>query len=290
MIINLSNGKFDCTVSTLGGRILRLSTKEGFNLLQKTAEEDAPADATGGFPLVPLCNRVEHDGYEIEGRAVALPRTSPGGTEYLHGLAWRREWQVLECREDKVVLGLKEDWSPCPYAFETALCYELAKTSLVIRLKVKALNDQPLYYGLGFHPYFEADEGTLLCFKAEAASFMRDDGTYFLKPLSDKIPAKWDFSKEKTLPDGFANHCYLSLNDPVTLRRGNRLITLACTPNLPYLMYYQDGGGKFVALERQSHGVDAVHGDPQAQGLAALSRGQSMEAALSIALTALKAG
>lgn len=95
MIFTLEHDGMQLEIDSLGCWIKSFTFK-GVPILQSTAgnvlDHSAP-DASGGFPLLPMANRVSHNSYTLGSKTIQLDKFAPAG-EYLHGSGWQSTWQL----------------------------------------------------------------------------------------------------------------------------------------------------------------------------------------------------
>lgn len=269
MLLSLGNQRFELTIDTNGAKIINFVARHGqVPILQSCLHQSKyTPDDCGGFPLLPLCNRIRGNAYTLKGHTVSLPLTSPNHKEYLHGPGWMQEWQVLRQESAAAVLGFSYADGMSGYMFDAALQLMLTGKGLKITLSVQHQGDRPRLYGLGFHPYFFIEPGTQLLLPA--TGYFPEGPDQLSLPFTDSIPEQFDYSTCKDIADCYVNHCYAGFHALRLFRPSGQTITLRS--DQPYLMMYHVPGKNFIALEPQSHELDAVH-KPGFPGLRLLSQ------------------
>ena len=256
-VITLRNSFLSFSLSTKGARFLSLEDKEGFHILQCCDEKSAinNADCCAGFPLLPIANRVKGNSYDLNGETIYLPKTSPDKKEYLHGQGWMQTWSVKEQSSDFIILNYSQKEDIAGYAFSAELKIYLQGKKLIASLILSPLNKKPRLYGVGFHPYFFVDKNTLLQFKADG--FYPEGENYLALPFTKEIPEIFNFIERKEIPQKFINHCYTGFDRLCLFHANGKIVGLKT--NLSFLMMYHVPNLNFIALEPQSHPVDACH-------------------------------
>lgn len=205
--------------------------------------------------MLPIANRVQDNAYTLHGERVQLPLTSPDGSEYLHGQGWSSPWKIADRASKAVKLELRQNRDPAGYEFRAVLTLELKSTGLYAQLQTDHFGARPRLYGLGFHPYFVTGPDDLLLIPA--AGYFPDGPHYLPLDFSAAVPPQLDFTTARTIPDLFCNHCYSGAPGALLQRADGLRVKLTSTGS--YLMLYHLPGGKFTALEPQTHPVNAAN-------------------------------
>ncbi len=117
------------------------------------------------FPLLPYCNRLRDARFAFDGREVDLSADGNAFDHALHGHAWRRSWRVGLVSPTAVELHLNHEPSDepahhWPYRYEATQRIELDDTGLFVTLSIRNLDDQPMPFGMGHHPYYPRTPAT----------------------------------------------------------------------------------------------------------------------------------
>ena len=106
-----------------------------------------------GIPfLFPIFGRLQEGKYTWDGKEYAMD---------IHGFGHTSAWQVMEAREDLLRLQLNADEKTLalyPFRFRVELCFRLHEGALTIDQSYENLDEKPMPYNYGFHPYFTADQ------------------------------------------------------------------------------------------------------------------------------------
>ena len=135
------------------GAAVRYWTWQGRDILRPALPHADIADMAS-FPLVPFANRIGH------GRLcdrIQLP-PHPGERHSLHGIGWRRAWDVGFSDPCTARLALRHTSDTTwPFDFHAALDVRLGESTFEQVLVVRNTGRDPMPVGAGFHPYFAID-------------------------------------------------------------------------------------------------------------------------------------
>ncbi|MEG1211367.1 MAG: aldose 1-epimerase [Leclercia sp.] len=230
------------------------------------------------FPMLPLANRVAGNCFQFQGREIRLPQSPVDEHFFLHGDGWQACWEVASLSDTACVLTLRSQHD-CGFDYQAMLRYQLRDHVLRAELTLTHLGQQPMLYGLGFHPWFDFDARSRLQF---LASGYWPEGEHHL-PLAwqDQIPRDIDFSRPQQAGDRWLNIGYSGWNGVANITRDVMKVTISA--QTPWLMLFRMSGGSFLCLEPQSHPVNAhqMAGQP---GLVALGPGDCTHFAMEIAV------
>ena len=122
----------------------------------------------GAGVLFPYPGRVSGDAFEFRGRRIELPEDPQAGNA-MHGAVRWRAWRVIDSGADSedgawvtTRLASLEDGIPAsawPWAFGCELHVVLRDGRLRIEVRIENASDEPMPFGLGFHPYFPTPLG-----------------------------------------------------------------------------------------------------------------------------------
>lgn len=261
MAITLEQHNLKLVVAPQGATILEFSS-HGQPILQRAPQNYTP-DECGGFPLLPIANRVKNNCYSLDNTVVTLDCNSADKSEYLHGQGWQSLWNVSLLTQNQATLTLDFTHPTNGYAYTAIVDFQLQLNHLKISLKITHLGSQPRLYGLGFHPYFYIEPKQDLLYINTVGYCPEIEGHFAGEPEA-KIPQDFAYSTFQPILDSFVNHSYLGFNG-LQLKRANLQHAdhpqgiVQMTSDMPYLMMYHQPNHKFIALEPQSHRVDACH-------------------------------
>ena len=83
----------------------------------RPAPAEADVLATGGFPLVPFCNRIRDGRFSFGGHDVALSPNLGDHPHALHGQGWRGVWTVESASPTEAVLSFTHAPGEWPWAY-----------------------------------------------------------------------------------------------------------------------------------------------------------------------------
>lgn len=273
-------GALEAAFAPAFGGALHWLTRDGVDILRRTAPGATDPLAMTSFPLVPYANRIAHGRFDFDGQSHQLPLNFGDHPHSLHGLGWQAKWTATETGAAHVTMvhdhaGML-GW-PWPYRAEQRV--SLTASDLSISLSLENLSDAPMPAGLGFHPYFEADEHTTLCFDA--------DGLWLSTPdmLPDRqVPADTlgDWSRPApVLGDSLIDNAYAGWTGPVQVVRGDGTgLTLSAT-GADWLHVYRPPGERFFCAEPVTHMPDAIHRG----GMPVLAPGATAHLSMTIAVS-----
>ena len=264
----------------LGGAITRLSI-DGIDLLRPWDGSDS-VRRTGCFVLAPFSNRIDN-AFEHDGQRYPLNRLSPDHPLPIHGLAWKRAWEVSAQDSNSLTLNLRHrpegaaalDW---PFAFELEHRLQLSEEGVALHLSLRNTDTRSIPVGLGWHPYFLRHDDCQLQFTAQAV--WQNDSRSLPSRLS-KIPTEWDFATVRPLQEPGLDHCFVGRTEPVLIRwpgQGVEL-TMSTSEALDHLVVFTPPAEMgFFAVEPVSHANNALGmDDPVANGMRVLPPGETMQ-------------
>lgn len=295
MLLCLEHAGLKLEVDTLGCWI-KSFTFQDVPILQSTTNlslDHAQPDTSGGFPLLPMANRVKRDQYTLGSETIQLDPYAPQG-EYLHGDGWQSNWLKVNQTQQSLTL-LSKHAHPNGYAYRAFITFSLGSIKpqsasahedgyeflrslthtvllpeaitqttrfLKIELRIEHLGALDRLYGLGFHPYFACSPNQDRLY-LNALGYCPEVEHHMSGPVTEDIPAPWDYRKTQVISPNFVNHCYVGFSH-LTLYREKlaHLTAKSCVhmfSDMPYLMMYHALDTQFLALEPQSHCVDACN-------------------------------
>jgi aldose 1-epimerase len=255
----------------LGGAIVAFTWRER-PVLRPTPESalvDRNVGATSCYPLVPYSNRIANARLSFAGREYALARNFGNHPHVIHGIGWKRAWDVAEASSHRVRLALVHDARAAsaaawPWPFAATLTFELpepaqADTALLsATLTIANAGREAFPFGLGFHPFFPRGARTEIGFVATAVC--ENDATQL--PLRRvAIPPLWRFDPPRSsagtdLDNVFTGwHGAATLGDDATGLATSLVADRACR----HLVVYAPRDAPFIALEPVTHETDAFN-------------------------------
>jgi aldose 1-epimerase len=148
------------------------------------AEELFERPTRGGVPvLFPFPNRIRGGEFTCQDRRYRLPKNDSAQANAIHGFAPRLPWHVLEHGADQVgawvraefmSVGATDERTNWPAQYRMVLMIRLMGTSLRHEAEVINPGQQPLPFGLGYHPYFVATPDCLIQTPARSRWVLQD--------------------------------------------------------------------------------------------------------------------
>ncbi|SAK93437.1 aldose 1-epimerase [Caballeronia fortuita] len=270
-----------------GGRITRFATQDARGLhdwLAPVTAERWPCDAWpkgGSYPLVPFSNRVRDSRFSAPDGSIVELATFPGTAHALHGFGQFAAWSVELQEADCVVLRYAhgEGEHGWPWAFEAVQMIEVNADGMRLSMRVANRSSSPMPVGLGFHPYFGAQEAEL-----RTTTHWRHEAEIAIAP-TDERPAH----RHEREPDGYTR--YLGGWDGrATLRYADgRTLELSADDALGHVVVHCPAGAGYLCVEPVSHVSDgfnlAAQGFP-GTGVAVIAPGSEIRASLAMAAAA----
>lgn len=269
--IEIGHGRWSAQLRPdLGGAFTRLRY-EGIDLLRPTpglgaALERGAVRNTGGYPMLPWCNRIRDGRLQWRGRTYALARNFPPDTRThphpLHGIGWLRSWSVDESTPASVRLSYvhpAHDESDWPFAHRGWQSVSFDGDRMTLELGVRNDAREPMPAGLGWHPFFCFEDGARICCPVEAFWHTDDD---HLPIACEHLPVGWRFAREPQRADELElDHCFTGWTGAAQFDRpavGLR-IALRAAPPLRHVVLYRRAGVEWLAIEPMSHMTDAFN-------------------------------
>lgn len=279
-ILELENDYYHVKVSTMGAAIHQLyrqprtlnPAKRGFSILREMPKEITDVRESGLFPLLPFANRIRGNTFQWRGQKITWPKHAFDPEFFLHGDGWIKTWECIDFSDTHCVLRLESDiLNVCHY--RAILCYTLVADRFEASLSIENLADQTFPFGLGFHPFFNIDDNTMLQF--DYTGFWEEDACHLPRGYLKKANSPFDFSNAQKIADQWLNNGYDHWQGCAILTHltGVRVILESDCNVLQLFQPGNMGQNRFICLEPQSHPVDA-HNNLQYPGLACLAKGE----------------
>ncbi|RWR00568.1 hypothetical protein ED28_18955 [[Pantoea] beijingensis] len=277
----LENDRFLLVVSTNGGTILKYVLKyqgDEVPLLRPTrVSEETASGESGCFPLIPFGNRVKENRFYVDQREYKLEPNTSGDPHYLHGDGWLGEWHRLSQQHGSLTLGFQREQEA--YHYRAEQCFELNEQGLTLTLTVWHLGENPMPYGLGWHPFFPLTAETRI--QAKADSYWLEDAGWLAGKRAPLIPSL-DFNQPAILPRQWINNGFHGWDGHARLQWPERKLQLQLLTQPPcpvFFLFMPDSAfdrhyqGDFFCLEPMSHAANA-HNIEGKGGLRMLAQGE----------------
>jgi aldose 1-epimerase len=196
-------------VPRLGGSVTAFDLKKGGERLPILRRWTGEGENPRGFassPMVPWFNRISGGGFTFGGTFYPIEPNDPLEPVPIHGDGWIAAWDVVRKKRDSAELKLRSRTIP-PFDYEATQVFSLAGSTFEIELRLKHHGMRPIPYGLGQHPWFVRTPDVKLQAKA-TGMWLEQPPEFPPKTETAPIPAKWDFSTLRSLPDDFIDNGY----------------------------------------------------------------------------------
>ncbi|MGF7007563.1 aldose 1-epimerase [Aminobacter sp. BE322] len=282
--VSLENDRLSLRVSPRGGAVVDGSTLDGRPFLRPFGDGGFDVLRSACFPLVPVGNRVEGNGFELGG---ARYRFMPNTAEpyYIHGDGWLADWTVEESSASGMKLAFEQARpEKSPHVYRAVQIITLDGATVRLELKVTNRGRGTMPFGIGFHPYFPRTDGTRLMAPAEGWWTEREG---FLPGVRTPIPDRSDFSIARSLPRRRLNNCFEGWNGRARIVWPETRLAadIEADPVFSrYMLYAPEDDTSSFCLEPMSHtpnalaisGRDALH---------LLAPGETLSGAFSITVS-----
>lgn len=214
----------------------------------------------GSFVLVPYSNRLFGGRLLSPKGAFTLPGNHPQSDVPVHGIGWRKKWQLLMREPQRMVLGyshLSDTHWPFTHTCEQTVT--LNHDEVEFHLKLRNIDEQPMPAGLGFHPWFALDSESHVRFGPTSVWLQDENGWPTLnRPASDQ--ENFDFSQWRLAQAVNQNHCHSDWSGQAELNLHEKKLSIqiSASPNLNHLMVYRKPGQDWLCLEPVSHATGAL--------------------------------
>ncbi|WP_332659135.1 aldose 1-epimerase [Brevundimonas sp.] len=280
-MIRLQAGDWRAVLNpALGGSVAELEWL-GRPVLRPTPRDAVDPLQTACFPLVPYANRIADGRFVFGGRARDVGVTPGFEPHALHGLGWRRPWEVERADPAEAVLTFRHpgggEW---PWAFSAGQRFQLSGRGLRITLSMTNQDSETQPAGLGLHPYLNRLPDDRLT--VAAPRVWRSDDTLIPRERVP-APAVFDWSDGPAIADApFVDNAYEEWSGLARLVHADWSVTLA-SPGTRRVHVYAPRRAGFVCIEPVSHRPNALNASAdEASGLVILEPGQTLSLSMTI--------
>jgi aldose 1-epimerase len=247
----------------IGGAILSLS-RAGVPIMRPTPEDAVQARAvrrTAGYPLIPYANRVAYGKFTFGANHYLLRANFPASEHPLHGVGWRRPWQLSESNASSCELVYKhrpvddemEDW---PFAFDATARFVVGADGLTVTQSIRNVHDTRAPAGIGLHSLFPRAAGQKLTFRSAGAWTNGPD----MLPADRVAGGEWDFSSGQTIGPQDLDNDFVKWDGQARIDIAGRESTqLRASSVYTTLRVYIPPGRDFIGVEPVSHVADAIN-------------------------------
>lgn len=265
----------------LGGAIAAfdLKAKSGaIPILRRWTGEPGDPRTVASSPLVPWFNRISGGGITFDGTFYPMEPNQPWDAFPIHGDAWYSRWDVVEISPSRIEMRFRSNAIP-PFDYETRQVLSLAGSSFDMELSVTNRGDKRLPFGLGQHPWFVRTPGVTL--KARATGVWLEQPPAFPEKVEpEPLPAKWDFTAAKGLPDDFIDNGFAGWDGRARIEWADRGVAVDVEADPAIHLYHVYSLGKdheVFCFEPVTHENNAYAkpGGPEVNDLRVLEPGES---------------
>jgi aldose 1-epimerase len=239
----------------LGGRIASVRWRGAELLRTAPSPEQARREPFfwSGFPMAPWCNRVPRARLATADGELALPVTWEDGSA-LHGEVFERPWHV----RDGAHLSIDGGGFGFPWRYRVEAEVSMEEDSLRYELTLINHDEQPMPAGLGWHPWFAADAGTLELHIPFALAYDQDEGYL---PVGPPRPLGADdvATREWAAPAWGTHALYTAPREHVVGMRWPRRdvrAELSFAAAADHLLVFALEPADAIAIEPQTHAPD----------------------------------
>lgn len=271
-----------CMEPATGGAISAVRWR-GHDILRAQTRPGDVLDAAC-FPLVPFSNRIAQSRFRWGGERVELPRNHPMDDQcpVLHGVGWLREWSLIGQDDHNAEMLLEHaadrSW---PWAMTAKQSVRVKHDSFVIQLALTNCDTRPMPAGLGFHPYFPRDDGTL--YHALHQGEWRTDAGCIPTELAQRSAPR-DWWEGEPVATRSVDTVYTRRQGDLRVVWPERGIGADIRPSqdLSYTTVYVPAGEDYFCVEPVSHMTDAFNRTDQASGVRVLAPRESWSVSMEI--------
>lgn len=263
----------------LGGCVAGLWHRDTPILRSTEPDRLTASRASACYPLVPYSNRLGYRKFRWKGHDYTTQPNFDTSPHSLHGVGWRRPWEIVSSSVLEVVLRLKHagdaDW---PFAFEATQYFTLTPQSVHVEMVFTNTAEIAQPAGLGWHPYFTKRARSRL--HIEVSDRWDCDATQL--PVRKVAQPGIDSDVSHLAFD----NCFEGWTGPARIRDEKFSLQLRSSSNRLVVFTPQDRD--YFCVEPVSHVSNAIHmADPAAHGLRSVAPGESVETSMTLEVAVL---
>ena len=223
-----------------------------------------------GQVLAPWPNRLADGRYEFNGVRAQAALDEPERRNAIHGLVRWMPWTLQTRHQNQLSLRLQLHPSPgYPFSLLLELEYHVGREGLTVTTRAQSLEEGPIPFGIGFHPYLTAGtetvDGAILHVPARHTLDMDERGL----PTGARTPVEGterDFTTARFVGPVVLDTAYTTLErDADGLARasldapggvGGAALWVDCRLSLPHGVHGRHAGRGAAAPARRRHGAD----------------------------------
>ncbi len=233
------------------------------------------------YPLIPFSGRIAEGRFVFEGREVRLAADPVSHPHALHGLGWRRGWDVAEVSATHAVLALTHEGSTgddgvWPWAFAARETFTLDEAALTIALEIENRAEGAMPAGLGLHPFFS---GRTIARLTGDLPFIWESTLERIPIRIAQVQATRKFTRGRRVAPLTLDHCFSGSDGPLDIEWDDKPLKLRIERRgAAHTIIYTPQEQDFFCVEPSSHAPDAVNRREGAEitGLRVLKPGETM--------------
>jgi aldose 1-epimerase len=260
--VELAHGDHRVTVVEVGGGLREYAVRDR-PVLDGYGVNEMCHDGRGQV-LAPWPNRLAGGRYNFAGSEQQTPLSEPDRGNAIHGLVRWMAWRIVDQSDDRAAIATVVRPQPgYPYGLMLRVEYFLGDAGLRVSTLATNIGDEPLPFGLGFHPYLAVAAGTVddALLTVPADSLLESDDRGIPTGVTTAVEGtSFDLRAGSPVADRQLDHCFTGLkHDDDGLARatlatgdGSASVTLWADSAFGYFMVFT---GDTLAPERRRRSV-----------------------------------
>lgn len=248
------------------GATLQKLVKNGIEIIDGITNDEAglalyKSKFNSSF-LFPSPNRIANGKYTFNDVDYQLECNETALNNSLHGHIYNKAFKVSKTVADKnraeITFTYSNDGSVVgfPFSYELEIIYTFTQSGLTLDFKVNNTGNQEFPFGLGWHPYFNAEnlKESVLNFEGSKKYFLNDKNI----PLHEvELP----FSTPLTLGDTFLDDCFLTTKPATTFTTDTYKVDISFTSQTTesFLQVYTPDTRNCIAIEPMTCAPDCFN-------------------------------
>lgn len=218
-------------------------------------EVSSDPTTSSSFMMLPWCNRLSKGNVAARSGDLSVPQTWHATPMPVHGTGWLRPWQVVAHSPKSLELKIDDDFGPYSYAGKLRISlYELG-----FRISAEVTNNgtTALPFGVGFHPYFVRNRGTMLKIAADSIALT---GTNGLPKRHFQWPKPTEFSVHVGRGLRGVSAFFHGAQKAVIFGQNCDTKTQLSVDKAAGFLVWAPHGKEYFCVEPMSHQIDAFSG------------------------------
>jgi aldose 1-epimerase len=288
-------GEYILILPAFGGAIHQIALCSDGGLPQQILDCDAPEEIPlnpwfRGRILFPFDDRVHTGRYSFAGETYQLPINDPDGQDALHGFLYAQKLELTYSRatQNWVTATLEGEVAAkpgYPFCLHIRLEYTLDSDGFQLDLQIENNGSAAAPYSVGWHPYFQLDEGNADVLKLiiPADRFIETDEK--LVPTGRVLPvegSRLDFRTSRAIGSDELDYGFMNPAGYMECCGEKSIIRIEQSPLFAYSQVFVPPGRSSVAIEPISAATDAFN--KPSLGLRVLQPGESEEGRIAVRL------